>query len=139
MSRKENYEATMKLAAISGIKAGLFKTFNYAGMARTMTQAEWMEEGKRRFGPDIMKWKFKCPSCGIVISVQEYKDAGAPEGAIGFNCIGRYKPESQATPMLSGKQPCNYTSGGLICISPLKIIFPNGKSDQFFDFAEAKV
>lgn len=39
------------------------------------TKKEWSIEGRRLFGDDIMKWKFKCPSCGRVISIQEYKDA----------------------------------------------------------------
>ena len=41
-------------------------------------------------GADAMKWCFVCPACGNVASTQEYKDAGAPEAAVGFSCIGRY-------------------------------------------------
>lgn len=38
---------------------------------------EWRAEAARRFGPDMLKWKFRCPMCGHVASVKDFKDAGA--------------------------------------------------------------
>ena len=38
---------------------------------------EWKAEATRRFGPDMLKWRFRCPMCGHVASVQDFKDAGA--------------------------------------------------------------
>jgi len=99
---------------------------------KVLTQSEFLNEGQRLFGDDIMKWKFQCPSCGIVISVEDYKNSGASENAVGFNCIGRYKNSTNS--MLTGKQPCDYSSGGLICISPIKAMLPNGKSVMCFDY-----
>lgn len=43
-----------------------------------MTRDEWSAEGRKRFGDDQMQWRFVCPACGHVASVQDYKDAGAP-------------------------------------------------------------
>lgn len=62
---------------------------------QTMTHAEWLAEATRRFGDDPMAWKFVCPSCGHIASVQDWKDAGAPEGAVAFSCIGRYSDDGE--------------------------------------------
>ena len=40
---------------------------------QTMTHAEWLAEATRRFGDDPMAWKFVCPSCGHIASVQDWK------------------------------------------------------------------
>jgi hypothetical protein len=41
------------------------------------TQAEFIEEAKRRFGDDPLRWAFACPHCGDVATPQDFKDAGA--------------------------------------------------------------
>ena len=38
---------------------------------------DWKAEGERRFGKDILKWRFKCPMCGHVAAVEDFKAAGA--------------------------------------------------------------
>jgi hypothetical protein len=97
-----------------------------------MTYEEWYAKGENLFGPDIMRWRFVCPSCGHVASVQEWKNAGAPEGAVAFGCIGRYLPErSEAFGGDGG--PCNYTGGGLIRLNPVDV---DGR--QTFAFAEVE-
>jgi hypothetical protein len=103
-----------------------------------MTQAEWLEEGKRRFGPDMMKWAFICPACGHVATVQDWKDAGASEGQVGFSCIGRNLPREQVREAFSskGKGPCNYAGGGLLRINPIKITATNGTVHTYFAFAD---
>jgi len=85
------------------------------------TQEEWLKEGERLFGKNMMLWKFICPSCHRVISVQEYKDAGAPTGAIGFSCIGRYDGHGDVDAFGGEGKGCNYAGGGLICINPIKV------------------
>lgn len=99
-----------------------------------MTLEEWEKEAIKRFGIDRMKWKFVCPSCQTVIQVQEWKDAGAGNGAVAYSCIGRYLPEKQEfigkKKKIKGK-PCNYTTGGLFNISPIEV-----EGDHYFDFAE---
>jgi len=37
-----------------------------------------------------MKWAFKCPACGKVSTIQEFKDAGADPNDAYQTCIGRH-------------------------------------------------
>lgn len=41
-----------------------------------MTHKDWMDEGARRFGPDVTQWRFICPVCHHEASVQDWLDAG---------------------------------------------------------------
>lgn len=100
---------------------------------KRFSKTAWEREGRRRFGPDPMKWAFVCPSCGIRISLEDYKAAKAPETALGFNCIGRYRKNPQEA-FTGGPGPCNYTSGGLIGISPVEVEI-EGKFRPCFAFA----
>ena len=101
---------------------------------RTLTRKEWEAEGERRFGHDPMNWKFQCPSCLIVTATHEWKEAGAPQGAVAFSCIGRYTGHMDRS-MGSKPGPCNYTGGGLFGLNPLTVKFPNGETGEFFEFA----
>lgn len=89
-------------------------------MSSAMTHNEWYAKGEQLFGADIMQWKFICPSCGHTASVQDWKDAGAPEGAVAFSCIGRYLPECNEA-FAKGDGPCNYAGGGLIRLNPIDV------------------
>jgi hypothetical protein len=104
-----------------------------------MTQAEWKAEAAKRFGNDSSKWKFVCPSCGHIASVEDWKKAGAEEGAIAFSCVGRWDGHmhQDAFPKKKGKGPCNYAGGGLFRINPVEVIEPNGYKHHVFAFAEA--
>ena len=115
--------------------------FKRKNKMQEMTYEEWMKRGTELFGEDQMKWKFICPICRHVASAQDYKDAGAPQGAIGFSCIGRY---IKSTRRAFGDEnsdtnghPCDYTGGGLFKLNPLKITH-EGEEFQYFDFAEGK-
>ena len=97
---------------------------------------EWMDEGRSLFGPDMLKWKFICPSCGNVQTPEDFrpfKNKGAQPDSARFNCIGRYDGHMEVD-MCSGKSPCNYTSGGLLNISPVKITDEQGREYTSFDF-----
>lgn len=83
-----------------------------------------------------MKWRFKCPVCGHVASVQDYKDAGARENEVGFNCIGRYLPGSRRAFGGSGPGPCDYTGGGLFHLNPVRITTDDDEILMRFDFAD---
>jgi hypothetical protein len=96
---------------------------------KQFTYDEWLEEGERRFGKDKSKWKFKCPSCGHVASVQDYLNANA-EDSIGFSCIGRYIG-AEGDFLKQNGSPCNYAGGGLLRINPMKI----KDHGDFFEFA----
>jgi predicted RNA-binding Zn-ribbon protein involved in translation (DUF1610 family) len=54
-----------------------------------MTKNEWLTLGQTLFGKDVMQWKFKCPNCGHVATVEDYKKVGAPSSTAGFSCVGR--------------------------------------------------
>jgi hypothetical protein len=97
---------------------------------------DWIEEAKKRYetSDDIA---FKCPSCGHIATVKEWKDAGADEGEIGFSCIGRrIGAKREALDSQSKKGPCNYAGGGLIRLNPVKIVFDEGNATSVFDFAD---
>lgn len=103
-------------------------------MARKVTLEQYIAEAKERFGEDTMAWKFVCPACGHVASAADYKATGAPEGAVGFSCIGRWSGTARRTAFGDKNKPgpCDYTGGGLFRISPVEI---EGHG-RYFDFAE---
>ena len=101
--------------------------------AYPLTKEEFEKEGEKRFGSDQMNWRFKCPSCGYVASVQDYKDARASSATVGFSCIGRYLPGKCQEAFTNGPGPCNYAGGGLFRLNPVEI---DGK--YFFEFADPK-
>ena len=105
------------------------------------TEAEWKAEGERRFGPDMMKWRFQCPICGNVASTEDYRpyaDKGATANSATCECIGRY---TGARPALGerkpGEKPCNYAGYGLFRLSPVRVVVEEGKEIHCFAFAEA--
>lgn len=102
-----------------------------------MTQKEFGDEMRRRFGDDKMAWRFVCPSCGHVASIKDWLDAGAGEGEVGFSCVGRHKPGARTAFGSKGEGPCNYAGGGLFAINPLTVKFDDGYEQRFFDIAEA--
>jgi hypothetical protein len=114
-----------------------------------MTHADWVAEAERLFGDDAMKWRFVCPVCNHVATVQDWKNAGAPEGAVAFSCVGRYaglkrdafglNPQKVARgelPPAEGPGPCNYTGGGLFALNPVKVMH-GGEVHTVFDFDAA--
>lgn len=106
-----------------------------------LTSAEWEAEGERRFGKERWNWKFKCPICKSIMTGVDYKNAGAPEGAVGFSCIGRYIPKEKSQRALGSKKvidgkPCDYTGGGLFKLNPIEII---EDGSTWFEFAEGEI
>lgn len=93
-----------------------------------MTEQEWRERGKKLFGEDWMQWQFVCPVCKHVASVQDYKNAGAPQNAVAFSCVGRWDATID----------CNYAGGGFIRLNPVEVVGENGDTHTLFEFAEAK-
>lgn len=103
---------------------------------RRIEHADWVAEAERRFGKNAMKWAFRCPSCGHVATVQQYKDAGASEGQVGFNCIGRHAGGEDVVEMgqKDRGQGCNYTQGGLFTLART-IVIQDDLEIPVFDFA----
>ena len=104
-------------------------------MGKQMTHAEWVAEGKRRFGPHTHKWQFVCPACGHVASVQDWQDADAPETAVAFSCVGRWTEAKRQAFGGDGPGPCNYAGGGLFAINPIAVE-KDGKIHRVFDFSD---
>lgn len=101
----------------------------------TLSRDDWFKQGQALYGKDVMKWKFKCPSCGHVASVQDWKDAGASENAVAFSCVGRYTDSTKEIFDKTGG-PCNYTGGGLFGLNPVKVVEDGGHTTDVFAFAD---
>ncbi|MBD6620847.1 hypothetical protein FNW02_35135 [Komarekiella sp. 'clone 1'] len=88
-----------------------------------MTRDEWLTQGQTLLGKDILRWKFKCPCCGHITTVEDYKKAGAPEAAVGFSCVGRWLEVHKEAFDDKDKRKitCNYAGGGLININPVEV------------------
>ncbi|HEX2868663.1 MAG TPA: VVA0879 family protein [Ignavibacteriales bacterium] len=89
---------------------------------------DWKAQLIERFGENGKNWKFVCPSCGNVQSLQDFLDQGIKDGNPYYNCIGRH---------VKGIG-CNYTLGGLIGLHKTVVvkdlqIFP------VFEMAEIEV
>jgi hypothetical protein len=98
---------------------------------------EWQKQAVIRYG----EWRnvlFRCPICGHVAGVEEYINAHAPDGAIGFSCIGRFTGAKRKAFGGSGDGPCDYAGGGLFPVNPVHLIDEkDGKHlMEIFDFAD---
>ncbi len=102
-----------------------------------MTLEEWQSQGFDLFGTDTNAWRFECPVCKHVASVGDYKAAGAPEGAVGFSCIGRWIEGSRPAFEKRGVGPCTYAGGGLFKLNPVTVVLPNQQEHHVFAFAQA--
>jgi hypothetical protein len=107
-----------------------------------MTEAEWMKKGKELFGEDMLKWRFVCPGCGCIQSVEDfrqYKDKGADPSSAYCECLGRYIGGSSW--MYDKRKKgvrCDYAGYGLLRISPVTVIDDDGKEIKCFAFDEGE-
>lgn len=110
-----------------------------------ITYENWKKEALKRY-PD-KNIAFVCPVCGYRQTIEDYKAAGAPQGAWGFACIGRFLDKDKCRQAFGGKNagktrrgPCDYTGGGLFRLNPLTIIMSGPEISSyeqcFFDFAD---
>lgn len=103
------------------------------------TLEEWMNEGKERFGDDFSNWKFKCPACGHVSSIKEFKEFGADPNDAYQKCIGRVngKGTKDQTDLGNG---CNWAAYGLFGTlgEGRTVISDQGNEVNVFDFAVEK-
>jgi hypothetical protein len=99
--------------------------------------ASWRIEAVRRFGGSPSLWRFKCPCCGHAQSMQEFEDLKVDPNLAYSDCIGRYDGKHSQVPMGTKPGPCNYTSGGLFCLSPVTVKHPEtGEPIRVFEFAD---
>lgn len=96
---------------------------------RKLTQEELLAEAVARFGDDPMGFKFQCPNCDDVASLQEFRDAGADPGRAGQECIGRHLGAlSRAAGSVEayrrgGGRGCDWAAYGLFH-GPWEIVLP---------------
>jgi hypothetical protein len=107
---------------------------------RTLTQAELMAEASERFGSDPLDFAFRCPSCGDIATIRDFKDAGDPYMA-GQGCIGRLLGALKGGPTSDGgggiaKRGCDWAAFGLIG-GPWTVVMPDGHEAHSFPLAEA--
>jgi hypothetical protein len=108
----------------------------------TMTRLQWMQEGERRFGKNMLKWKFVCPVCGNVQSpedFQPYKDQGATPDSCTKACLGRYAGGRKAFGEGEGDGPCDYAAYGLFQLAPVRVIDGCDQDEPIHCFAFAEV
>jgi len=102
------------------------------------TREEWTAEGVRRFGENLMHWKFVCPVCEHVQTVadfKKFKDRGATPDDARQNCIGRFMPPDQRRgPSNPDGQPCDYTAYGLLRLAPIVVVGEDGTEQFAFAF-----
>jgi len=113
---------------------------------KTMKVDDYFLIAENRFGRDPRKWKFVCPMCNKVQSVQDFlnlkerMDEDTIRGHIGFSCIGTFN--GRGTEILfndnneKSKHGCNYTLGGLFQIHTIEIKDNDGKTHPRFELAE---
>lgn len=109
---------------------------------KKQTIKEWQEEGKKIFGEDFKKWKFKCPACGHISSIKDFIDAGADPNDAYQECIGRVNGKGEDG--MQGKEQgfgCNWAAYGLLgTLGKGRIVITDeGKEIDIFDFAESDV
>jgi hypothetical protein len=103
----------------------------------TLTFDEWTAQGTKLFGDDQFRWEFVCPICGHVQKVEDfrpYKDRGAKPNSAYQECLGRYTGAVGFKP--KGQGPCDYAGYGLFCVSPIRVVMPDGAEVHAFAFAE---
>lgn len=108
-----------------------------------MTIAEWQAEGRRRFGEDEFQWRFVCPACGHVQTVEDfrpYKERGATAESAAKECLGRYLDTRYKAfgknPPKTPKSPCDYAAYGLFRLAPLIVVDEAGHLFECFGFAD---
>ena len=99
---------------------------------------EWLDEGTALFGKDIHRWRFQCPMCGKVYSVQEFVAAGGDVNGAYQECIGRYHGAGSPGSQDGNPDGCNWAAYGLFGIPNGKgrlVKTPDEKITEVFDFA----
>lgn len=104
-----------------------------------LTRLDWIAAATDRYGSSSLGWRFRCPLCKVETAVSEWRAAEAPEGAVAFSCIGRYRPERPQSAFGASKlEPigCDYTGGGLFPLNPVPVVAEDGREFRMFDFAD---
>lgn len=96
--------------------------------------ADWRQHASTLFGTDQKNWRFICPSCHHIATVQEWQEAGGGDAA-GFSCIGRWTNAGSDKAFKKSGGPCNYAGGGLFKLNPVEVKMQEGQTELVFQFA----
>ncbi len=108
----------------------------------TVSVSEWRSEGERRFGTDLLKWKFQCPVCGHVQTPADFRKIGADPEDSYQQCIGRKRKDcardfARVPAKDGGLHPCDYAAYGLFQLGNF-VSLDDGKLICVFPFAEVR-
>lgn len=98
------------------------------GMIGVVTLAEWLAEGEQLYGKERLDWRFRCPACGHVQTMRQFKEAGLYHELAYLNCASRYN--------LGGKADCKWTIGGLLRVGGRYVIDAKFRPRLIFEFAD---
>lgn len=99
-----------------------------AGKIGAVTLAEWRAEGERLYGKEQLDWRFRCPACGHVQTMRQFKEAGLNPQLAYLNCASRHN--------LGGKADCKWTIGGLLRVGGRYVIDAKFRPRLIFEFAD---
>ena len=104
-----------------------------------LTLEEFHSALKAQGVPTTEDCAFVCPMCGTIQSARDFIAAGAGrdldevERFLAFSCVGRFTDAGMPTE--GGKEPCNWTLGGLFQTHRLEVVTPDGKHHPRFELA----
>jgi len=99
---------------------------------RVLSWAEWMEEGRRLFGPDRQNWAFRCPACGCRQNALDFiRRRIDPRGRVFMTCFGRFLPVSEDPWVIR----CRFSLEGLPQFSRVVVVY-EGREIPVFEYAE---
>lgn len=105
-----------------------------------VSRDEWLAEAVRRFGPDPLQWRFRCPVCGNVQTPGEFKvlKVGLDPQMAYLNCKGRYLDRQRRAFGRNERgapgSHCDYASGGLLKVG--RVVVLDGVEHNVFPFAD---
>lgn len=96
-------------------------------MVQRIAYEDWVKTGEELFGKNPRAWKFKCPRCGSVQTMEDFTEIGfaKPQQVVHYSCIGRWKDGVG----------CDWTLGGLFKIHTVEILMPSGDVRPSFEYA----
>lgn len=101
------------------------------GMIGAVTLAEWLAEGERLYGKEKLDWRFRCPACGHVQTIRQFKEAGLNPELAYLHCASRHH--------LGGKANCKWTIGGLLRVGGRYVIDAKYRPHLIFEFADKEI
>jgi len=97
-----------------------------SGNVKIIQYDEWKAEAIKLFGKKARFWRFKCPQCGHIQSIDSVltHNPQLPEADIrkwiNYSCEGRFTP----------KFGCDWTLGGLFQIHKIEVIFTDSETKK---------